>query len=462
MDSHANKKIFYKELYILILYSVTLLRSIGAWSLIPSSIDSMLFNVVGLVGGLILLVEFFEIITKKKNFDYDISLVLFLTAFFISILLNHQYAFFANIKNFSWEALFLLTIFSLAKNSEVKKSFFVKFQVILVGFGFIMSFISLLMFIFNFSYITPLANKTNPLRLGFVENRLFGAYSDPNYAAVMATIVILFSVYLFLKVSKSMLMRSLIIINIIIQILYIGLSGSRNGLIVLLALTSVYVFFQLFYSKDYAKHSILKNTLYGVVAAAVVSSAMFLLVDVSKNGISQLPELTQEISFKQKNTEIKNKDEVNLSRKDVARSGDISNMRFTLWKSGFEIFKTRPFFGVAPKSIHDYAKNELPDTYLAKTNLAVHNAYLNVLVCTGIAGAITAGFFLLKNMIRILRYAFKNNIKQTEFLYYMLAVLALALSGLFHNEIFFMTTSSPLVFWVFLGGVNNIMNNKEK
>jgi O-antigen ligase len=466
MEIESKKRLNYKELYILILYAISLLRSIGAWNIVPTSIDSMIFNIVGLAGGIILLIEVVQIILRKKPFDYDILLVLFLIIFGISILLNYKYNFFANVKNFAWSALFLLTIYSVAKNKNTQENFFVKFQTILVSFGFIMSLISLGMFVFNYSYITPLENKTNPLRLGFIENRLFGAYADPNYAAVMAVVVIVFSLYLLLYKCKNVLFKVLLIINIILQIFYIGLSGSRNGLVVLLAITAVYTFFNVFYSKREAiQKNILSRVIIGVIAAGLASSVMFLAVDVSKRALSVVPDVFPAHKIISKNNSSNNKqtdEPVDLSREDIAGSGDISNMRFTLWKSGIEVFKTSPLFGVAPKSIHDYAQKEVPNTYLAKTHLAVHNAYLNVLVCTGIFGALAALAFLGKNAYNVIKYAFMNNIKNNRFLYYMLAVLALAISGLFHNEIFFMTTSSPLVFWVFLAGLNNVMSQKKQ
>lgn len=464
MEIQEKEKIPYTGVYILVLYTVTLLRSIGAWSLVPSIIDSVIFNLIGLVGGLILLKELIDIMRKKRRFDYDWLLLGFLIVFGVSILVNREYGFFANIKNFAWEALFLLTIYSFAKNKKTAKRFFVRFQSILVSFGFIMSFISLLMFIFNYSYITRLANKQNPLRIGFVENRLFGAYADPNYAAVMAVIVILFSIYLFLNVYKNKIIKSLLVINVLLQIIYIGLSGSRNGLIVLLCVSAIFTFFNVYYLAKNAKRAMVTRVFISLLLSGIIAAIFFISVDFSKKSLSYVPEMIVSVDKKSQKEKIaidqNQNSKTDLSREDIARSGDISNMRFTLWKSGIEIFKTSPLLGVSPKSIHDYAENEIPETYLAKTDLAVHNAYLNVLVCTGILGALFVGVFILWNIFKAIRYAFTNNILNSEFLYYMCAVVALSISGLFHNEIFFMTTSSPLVFWVFLGGMNKYMSKK--
>lgn len=457
-----------KSIYIVVLYSITLLRSIGPWSLVPTSIDSLIFNVVGLIGGLILLLEFYQMVIVRKKFEYDPLLFAFLCIFAVSILINREFSFFSNVKNFAWEALFLLTIYHHTKSVETKNSFFVSIQKVLVSFGFIMSFVSILMFVTRFSYSVRLHNKTNPLRIGFVENRLFGAYADPNYAAVMCAIVIFFSLYLYRNIAKSFMIKSFLIFNIVIQFLYISLSGSRNGLICLMAGTALFVFFEFFYSSNTAlEKGILKKLVISLIATGVAVSLVFLCVDASKKPLTKIPavKISGISKFSNVNMDDFETGELDLSREDLQRSGDISNMRFTLWKSGIEIVKTSPIVGVGPKSIHDYAQAKLPKTYLAQTKLAVHNAYLNVLVCTGILGAGVIFIFMMKTILGILKFIFSNNVANKSVLYYLIAVTILAVSGLFHNEIFFMTTSSPLVFWIFLGAINRyiqLQKNTEK
>ncbi|WP_137665577.1 O-antigen ligase family protein [Enterococcus hulanensis] len=454
---HKNRII---GIYILLLYTITLLRSIGEWSLIPTYIDSAIFAVSGLVGGLIILFEFYEILRKRKKFDFDIALVSFLVIFGISIVLNRQFSFPANIKNFCWEVLFLLVIYEFSKRNALKAKFFLWFQSILVAFSFLMSTISLGMFFTGYSFITRIEGKTNPLRIGFVENRLFGAYADPNYSGVMAGVSIIISVYLFKNIAKNILVKIILILNIIIQISFIGLSGSRNALIVLIVMVSTLSFFSMYWK--FANKNKLNRIYKAAIIAILLGSFCIGFVEGSKKVLSSLPEYTAAQFHKNHSKDLVTSDkEVNLDREDVERSGDISNMRFTLWKSGIEIIKTSPFVGVGPKSIHDYAQKYVPNTYLAKSNLAVHNAYLNVLVCTGIFGVVCVLVFLLKSLFNTVRYFFKVNVLDLQILYSAIVVLGLATSGLFHNEIFFMSTSSPLVFWLLIGQVNGTIRNSK-
>jgi len=464
MEKKINDKNRIVGIYILILYSISLLRSIGEWSLIPTSIDSAIFAVSGLVGGFIMLHEIYELLIKKKPLKFDISLFSFLIIFGITIILNRQFAFAANIKNFCWEALFLLVIYEFSKKNALKENFFLWFQTILVTFSLIMSTISLWMFFVGYSFISRIEGKTNPLRIGFVENRLFGAYADPNYSGVMAAVSIIVSFYLFRNITKSLVFKIILILNIIIQISFIGLSGSRNALIVLTVMVTALSFFTVF--RKLTSTNKLKRTLRSFTVAILMGVICFGFVESSKSFLSYVPKyVSPHISQKQSKKSIKdyeqNDMEVNLDREDVERSGDISNMRFTLWKSGIEIFKTTPLFGVGPKSIHDYAQKYVPDTYLAKSNLAVHNAYLNVLVCTGLFGAICVLIFLLKSLVGVLKHVFSVSLLNAQFIYSVVVVFGIGVSGLFHNEIFFMATSSPLVFWVFIGQMNGTITRLE-
>lgn len=446
--------------YILVTYFAFLLRTIGAWSLLPGKIDSLLFALVGLIGGVLLVWDFVQVLRKKRAFDYDILLVLFLIALTISIAVNYHYSPIGNIKVLAWQAVFFLLMFSSIKFGRVAKNFLDRFQGLLIGFGFTMSFVSLAMFFTRFSYRTPLEQKTNPLRIGFVENRLFGTYTDPNYAAVMAVIVMIFSVYYLMKPTVKNGLKAFLIVNLVLQFAYIALSGSRNGLVTLLFAASVGAFFYFFHK---IQGSTIKKVLIGLVAGALFASGSFLAIAGVKEVFPKLPSISISQKYNENNNgELTDEDEVSLGREDIQGSGDVSNLRFTIWKSAVEIFKKNSVFGMPPKSLHQYAIQEMPNTYLAQTKLAVHNAYLLLLVSTGVVGTVIMLIFMVKNIVLAFIYAFKVSNMTKGFLYYLLTCGVLAVSGLFHNELFLMATSSAIVFWVCLAKMNQDMVNLGK
>ena len=83
--------------------------------------------------------------------------------------------------------------------------------------------------------------------LGFLWNRLWGVYSDPNYGAVFSAITIIMSLYFYKDAKKPL--KALYIINIILQICYIAFSDSRTGMVSLFCALLVYVYLTALRSK---------------------------------------------------------------------------------------------------------------------------------------------------------------------------------------------------------------------
>ncbi|OTO76647.1 O-antigen ligase family protein [Enterococcus sp. 12E11_DIV0728] len=72
---------------------------------------------------------------------------------------------------------------------------------------------------------------------------------------------------------------------------------------------------------------------------------------------------------------IDDKKNINLNRKDVENNSDISNNRFNLWKSAFEIFKETPIFGTSPRGLIPFAQKNMPDTLIGKNGQSPHNFF---------------------------------------------------------------------------------------
>ena len=69
------------------------------------------------------------------------------------------------------------------------------------------------------------------------------------------------------------------------------------------------------------------------------------------------------------------KEPISLDRKDVVDNSDISNMRFSIWKSSVEIFKTSPIYGTSPRNLLSYAHDKLPNTFISQKSIVVHNTF---------------------------------------------------------------------------------------
>lgn len=86
---------------------------------------------------------------------------------------------------------------------------------------------------------------------------------------------------------------------------------------------------------------------------------------------------------------------------------DVSNRRFDLWKSGLEIYRLKPIFGVSIFNAVAFAQEQLPTTYLINNDAGIfdslHNAFLNVLMGQGIVGFVIFMIFIVLCVVLILK-----------------------------------------------------------
>ena len=374
-----------KEKYIFI-YVVFLFIRLNPLStiIIPGKVDSIFFSLLAVSGVFIMLIDMFGERCLLKT-RYSVLLFMFMVSLLISSLLNIEYGFFNNFKTFIWTGIsfFLLYVFntSIDKKDVIKKIRL--FQNMFIIYSFITVLISLIMFMVGFEYSVKL-DSGKIIRLGFVENRLFGMFCDPNFISILCIVVIIFSIYNY-RLEERKSIRIFYIFNIAIQFFYLILSGSRTGevsAIVTLALVSVFEVWVYLKAKNISRGL---KLFYLVVAPIFVCIIFVLVMNITKIGLTYLPSLIQ-VAFS--NSHDKVIVPANLSREDVVNSTDISNLRFKIWESAFELFKSKPIFGTSPRNMISYAKDKFPNSFIAQRKYMVHNAYIDTLTSTGIVGFI--------------------------------------------------------------------------
>ncbi len=441
-----------KDIFIIGLFLLLMARAVGAYSLLPSKIDNVLFSMLALFGAIVLVADFFTRILKKNRWTYDPLLLFFMVIMLISSIVNIKYGIFGNLKFIIWEALYFFIIYdngisASKKNTDTLLSII---SSLLITVWTMLVIVSLGMFLTQYHYSIQLS-RVNPLRIGMLEGRLFGVFSDPNYASVMCVVTIFLSLYyLFSKKYTNKWLLSGIILSIFLNVSYIILSGSRNGLITLLMTTFVFVFFGMYQYQMKKEVNLFISVLISIFSGLVVIGAVYLITKLIKAGWSYFPQF-----FDKKEVTGKLEGRVDLTRPDVAKSTDVSNLRFTIWKSAIEIFQSSWLFGTSPKNMIVYAQDILPNTYIAQRNFSVHNAYLNTLASTGILGGITFVVFLLGKVVRVIKYLFKpiTNFLSSRIFYCICGVFALAFSGFFHNEMILVNISGAFLFWFLLGKI---------
>ena len=328
--------------------------------------------------------------------------------------------------------------------------------------------VSIPMYIFSLDYTVTIGDRVFVQGFNVWQNRLWGVANDPNFATYISIITIFASMYMMYTHKKvwAYIVHGL---NILLQLIYAVLTISRSGKLILFCvpvLTCIYPIIS--YIKKNKKKAV-KSALYGICVSVALFISYTIILNVmpyAKKGISSIVSTQAKQSItnvytkiyefgsdktklnisKANNDKDKNKDEiVKISRNDEKE--DVSNGRFARWRHGIAAFKTTPIIGTSPRNIAEILKER---TTIKAYDLVVHCAYLEVLVGTGVLGAIAMGLCLLYVAFKFL----KSTIKQ-EFDLLNCTVVACFFTGsigaFFVSDVFFVFTINSFVFFYMLG-----------
>lgn len=472
----SNVKLYkVKQVYLLVLLIGLILRSINVYSLLPSKYDSLLFAFLAVFGGLLLTIDFIINVKSRKR-PYDILLIIFLVVLLISTIVNRHFGIVSNLKLMVWSCIYFFIVYEFGEISSQDNHFFKRINYSLIISWFFVSLLSLGMFLLQFGY-EKYTSPRDRIRVGFLESRLFGLFGDPNYGAVICLVVIILSIFYLISEwrKKGIIKKVFLISNIIIQFPTLLLSGSRSALLISFAILGVttFIYGSLFIGQHFSKNIIVKMVCTSIFTL-IVLGAYFVFQTETKGIFQKIPEhVKYEMRFENRKNELQVvkkgnkvkqvKEEVSLVRKDVAQNTDISNMRFSIWKSAIEVFKTTSFVGTSPRNLIPYAKEKLPNTFIAEQSFVAHNTFINVLVSTGCFGFLAFIIFLVLRGTTAVIFYFKN-IKTLPYSYYVYlsSTVALVLSGLFVNELVLVNTIGTFIFWLYLGKINGYMKGKSK
>ena len=308
--------------------------------------------------------------------------------------------------------------------------------------------LSLLSFVFLFTgYAKMFEQELGPTYyIGFWWGRLFGAYWDPNIGAVMAVMSAVLSAFLLMKY-RALALRILLGFNLAVQLLYVEFSDSRAAKIVLVL--GVMVMTYLFLLPVFRERKGWQRQLLALAIAVVLAAAILALL----MGCGRL--------FNAISTSIDPGSALDPNATAIGReadiASDISNRRFDIWKSAWDLFKTSPVVGVSHGNIIEYAKANLPDTYIINNDHmafgTMHNVVVDVLVSQGVIGVL---FFLIGaiwmavTVFRRTAAFFASEHFRAYATAFTLVVVAVV-SSLFMTELVYVISPLTLLFWVSVG-----------
>ena len=470
-----------RSVYLCLLTAYTLLREvIPLGPVIENELIAYFFFGMGLllIGTTFFVNRDYTSVPKMK------TLFLFIVICVVSVLFNFRFAFVSNLKALGWMTLFLFLVYPMGANSEKQKDSNLN---IVFSTSFIVSAvlvaISLPMYLFDvdYSYINE-----NIIGLyasqGFSREfaRLWGVFGDANTGAVYSFMALIMSVYLFSK-RKNVFVRILIVLADVLIFMYNVLSGSRTAMVVFLCACAWLAFYPVLKK---VKGTNLKKT--GVATASAIVTVVVLFcfyqgvqtaIPYLKLGVKNISNYSVEINvhtmyntlyslenvqsnytpiLDEKDPDNKDKDKNKLEaidRSDVGEKGDYSNGRIAKWQDAVEIFLASPIIGASPRGASEFGKVHCPDNDISRYGYAVHNTYLEVLMCVGLIGIITVISLLLSTAITVFKRAYKKEFS-IRFMCAGAVMLASVCSAVFLTDIFFNLTFGGLAFWFSMGVVN--------
>ena len=438
-------------------------------------INNILVSVfVFLVGFLLILWDLFmdKNCLKCKPIDF---FAVFIVICAVSSVINYRYGIGSNIKCIAAMVLEYFIFFPMGFK-ENKERTLKKLLNVLTITMFVFVFVSVLMFFFNISYYASSPVRSGVQGFDIDWGRLWGVFGDPNVASYISLVSLFSSVY-FMLVYKKVWAYILYGINILFQMLFVMLSLSRTGLLIMVFIPIASVFYVFLCNIKTNKKRAFSSILVAITAVAVLYGGYYglrksmpyvkvaILDTVGVSGRKNVDSLYESF-YKACGVEIINTDDDNIYsnidkidpnikaeieeiiRKDT--KDDYSNGRFERWKAGLEVFKTTPIIGTSPRNAVAIAQERTPDTVMGQYGFVAHNAYLEVLVNSGILGAIAMFSAIIYIAVLFFKAALKNGFNLEVYIAF-LCFLTVAAGAFFVSDVFFIFSISTLLFFYLLG-----------
>ncbi|MGG5324080.1 hypothetical protein IGJ83_000943 [Enterococcus pernyi] len=453
--------------YIVFFELVLIFRMVSVYSTLPSSIDSIFTLLITLFSGILFISYFLPVVLQKEKIRIEYWLILFIIILLITTFVNHSYAFSENIKLIIWQCIFFFCVFEVGRKND--KRVFDAFERVLIFTWTILVVVGLYLFFARVNFSVPVDSLYYGMRIGFYENRLYGIFVDPNYAC---TVSLVCAVITLKKLwNTPYIWKKILFISILfLQLSYVALSGSRSGTIQLAVATFFGLFFLCWYIQTKNNKSNFTKIASAVFVSLICSSIAFASIGVIKNSYVQVantieistPKLVSNFEAETSSKKVSDKP-LSAKRPDVVESNDVSNSRFDLWESAVELMRESPVFGTTPRGFVAFAKDKIPNTYIAKTGQTPHSAIFYLLAATGITGSVVFAVFIFIKIWKSLIILFAaNKDNYINFLMNNQIVLIILVSSLLITEIVLTRRSATFIFWLYLGKLQYEFDQEHK
>lgn len=439
MDMKITNQITRYYILFYALYSMTQ-RIIPISVFCVGTLAGILYKLIVAAGGCLALAYLISGLKKWKMNSLFAVLGGFTLILCITTLLNHSYNFFDNVLGVITFGIQIILFFSYYHMTE-RKEFSFTMQLTAVVSSILWTVccaISLAQYLLDIQYRTlnPIGNT---VRQGIVDGRLFGVFSDPNFAAFTSFLLLILLAYTF-YCQTNRILRIYLGISALINVAYIVFSNSRT---VFLCVIGTVFFFVLLLT--YRQHiasgstSVSRLLLYAARNLALSLAGMVVVYSLL---FFPMQNIGQQMEPQRSETD--------LVRDDVG-GDNLTNNRSTIWINYLDLYKKKPVFGFSINTALPYATEHDPNGYLAQTQYVTHNGYLSLLVETGILGFLLMAAFLILMLIRnVKRIRTKEKISPDYILALCLVVAVLIFLICFH-DIFFTVNIETMLLYLSMG-----------
>lgn len=454
MQNNKSMKIIEKT-YIIAFLIYLLLNSILPYiSLKLPIIKNGISLIFMIIGAIIIL---YNLIYDRKKFTANNAWMLwiFILICIISSIAMIKYGYIDNAKTIIWSSIMFGVLYTYPVDKDKKEmQKTLKVAIIIISIIWAVAIlIGIYQYLMQIGYQVKLEDSPIKKAQGFFYNRLFGIFVDPNYAAVTSSIILLVSVYM-INISNKVWKKIIWVLNTILQITYIILSGSRTGMLVLAVGIIGYTYLHL-KNYFYPNNKLCFKRFISIITVIIICIVGFW---GAKTALAKLPNIVN------KTSNVQNSEKTNtLDRTDLDNKG-ISNLRFELWEDSINIWKSKPIFGTSPRNFHQHSVQYDKNSYPGR-GYDVGNGYLSVLVYTGICGAIVIAIFIGSTIKKVIPYIIKNKyvltkMKQLNILA-LTSVLMVAIAAAINQEVFLINSFNTAIFWLMLGYIMEDIKIKE-
>lgn len=364
-----------------------------------------------------------------------VILFLFVISNGITILLNYKHNLFQNIGSLAYVALGGILFLNQAYGKEKKQveKELVTISKLNVYFPMLYAAIAIVLLIFDVSIIFE-TKEGIITAFGIYENRLWGLY-NPNTAGAICLLSIFTSMYLFYKKAEK---RWLLIVNIILEYLYLVLGQSRGAMYSFLVAMFIMVFFV------YIGKEKFKEGNWGLRLKYIFLGSLTMIICV------WMPSVVRTVTpYLVLGDEFNGEDEEIVFERVEGLDDDLSkasNGRFELWQAGWEVFQEHPVMGTGIENIYEYGKVLLPEKRaLAMKGGLLHNIFFTTGVASGGVGFAIFISFLVLLFIRCMQALFVYENKTMRYLTVMVG--ALMMINLTENNIIYWNCVQGIIFW---------------